>query len=195
MPAFIHEALERAGLTAAYDERPDYQRNDYISWITRGVREDTRQRRLAQMLDELRAGDVYMRMAWRQGIRPRRAGPIHPPAKSVDAYLANLTDASQRTALEKLRAHIKTIIPDAVEVISYGIPMFKLNSKPVVAYSANKNGCSLHTMHSDVKGEFAPDLDGYSTTKEAVHFKPDAPLPQPLLERIVKALVARRAAE
>ncbi|MCL1803479.1 MAG: YdeI/OmpD-associated family protein [Eubacteriaceae bacterium] len=47
-----------------YDARPAYQRNDYISWIERAKREDTRQKRIAQMLDELQAGDSYMGMAY-----------------------------------------------------------------------------------------------------------------------------------
>ena len=67
MPDFVSAALENAGLRAAYDARPDYQRNDYLGWINRAVREATKQKRLAQMLDELREGDVYMNMPWRGG--------------------------------------------------------------------------------------------------------------------------------
>ena len=64
MPAFIREALEARGLTAAYEARPPYQRNDYIGWITRAVRPGTQEKRLNQMLEELERGDVYMKMAW-----------------------------------------------------------------------------------------------------------------------------------
>jgi uncharacterized protein YdeI (YjbR/CyaY-like superfamily) len=49
----------------AYRSRPPYQRNDYIGWITRARRPETRSRRLAQMLEELTAGDRYMRMPYR----------------------------------------------------------------------------------------------------------------------------------
>jgi len=62
MPAWIRAALRAAGLEAAYDERPAYQRNDYVGWITRAKLEPTRQKRLAQMLDELARGGVYMNM-------------------------------------------------------------------------------------------------------------------------------------
>ena len=65
MPDAIRAALEAAGLMDEYLERPPYQRNDYLSWITRAKRQDTRDRRLEQMLDELRRGDVYMKMDWR----------------------------------------------------------------------------------------------------------------------------------
>ena len=64
MPDAIRTALEDAGLMDEYLERPPYQRNDYLSWITRAKRQDTRGRRLAQMLDELRRGDAYMKMDW-----------------------------------------------------------------------------------------------------------------------------------
>ena len=65
IPAAIRTALENAGLMDEYLERPPYQRNDYLSWITRAKRQDTRDRRLVKMLDELRRGDVYMKMEWR----------------------------------------------------------------------------------------------------------------------------------
>ena len=65
MPGYIRDALEREDLCALYDQRPWYQRNDYIGWIARARRDETGAKRLAQMLDELRAGDVYMKMAWR----------------------------------------------------------------------------------------------------------------------------------
>jgi uncharacterized protein YdeI (YjbR/CyaY-like superfamily) len=68
MPEYVRKALEETGLMDAYRERPPYQRNDYIGWIVRARREETRARRLQQMLDELEQGDVYMKMEW----KPRR---------------------------------------------------------------------------------------------------------------------------
>ncbi len=61
----VRASLESEGLMDRYEERPWYQRNDYLGWIERSNRADTREKRLRQMLDELRAGDVYMKMAWR----------------------------------------------------------------------------------------------------------------------------------
>jgi uncharacterized protein YdeI (YjbR/CyaY-like superfamily) len=72
MPDFIREALTERGLAAAYDARPPYQRNDYIGWITHAGLPDTRQKRLDQMLDELDAGDSYMKMPYRAR-KPREA--------------------------------------------------------------------------------------------------------------------------
>lgn len=70
MPDFVLEALKERSLLKAYRARPPYQQNDYIGWITRAKRPDTRHKRLHQMLDELERGDVYMKMSY----RPRRGG-------------------------------------------------------------------------------------------------------------------------
>lgn len=64
MPDDIRNVLFERNLMDAYLERPPYQQNDYLGWIDRAKREETRQKRLAQMLDELRLGDVYMNMVW-----------------------------------------------------------------------------------------------------------------------------------
>ena len=64
MPDDVAEALVAEDLRWAYDERPPYQRNDYIAWISRAKRDETRQRRIRQMLDELATGDIYMKMPW-----------------------------------------------------------------------------------------------------------------------------------
>ena len=62
MPEDVRLAIEERGVRAEYDARPWYQRNDYLAWLGRAKRADTRARRLAQMLDELEQGGVYMRM-------------------------------------------------------------------------------------------------------------------------------------
>lgn len=62
MPEDVRLAIEERGVRSEYDARPWYQRNDYLAWMRRAKRADTRARRLAQMLDELEQGGVYMRM-------------------------------------------------------------------------------------------------------------------------------------
>ena len=64
MPDFIRDTLVERGLMAAYRNRPPHQQNDYVSWITRAKREETKEKRLAQMLVELASGDRYMKMAY-----------------------------------------------------------------------------------------------------------------------------------
>jgi uncharacterized protein YdeI (YjbR/CyaY-like superfamily) len=64
MPGFVRAALVESKLLDAYRKRPAYQRNDYIGWITRAKREGTQLKRIAQMLDELEDGGLYMKMKW-----------------------------------------------------------------------------------------------------------------------------------
>ena len=67
MPPFVEQALTERGVLDAYRNRPPYQQNDYIGWITRAKQTATRQRRLEQMLEELAAGDAYMSMPYHGG--------------------------------------------------------------------------------------------------------------------------------
>lgn len=65
MPQDVAARLEARGLARAHAARPPYQRNDYLAWIARAKRPETREKRIAQMLDELEGGQLYMKMPWR----------------------------------------------------------------------------------------------------------------------------------
>ena len=64
MPDFVRDELDFRGLTEKYNERPAYQRNDYLMWINTAERETTKMKRLYQMLEELEGGGLYMNMKW-----------------------------------------------------------------------------------------------------------------------------------
>jgi uncharacterized protein YdeI (YjbR/CyaY-like superfamily) len=64
MPEDVRAALVERGLMVRYQARPGYQQNDYIGWINRAKRPETRQKRLDQMLAELEHGDRYMKMKY-----------------------------------------------------------------------------------------------------------------------------------
>lgn len=63
MPQDVLDALTASGVMSDYEARPAYQRNDYIGWITRAAKEETRLKRIDQMIAELKVGGVYMKMA------------------------------------------------------------------------------------------------------------------------------------
>lgn len=100
MPQDVLELLESRGLRADYDQRPAYQRNDYLGWIDRAKLPATRERRIAQMLDELACGGVYMGMEHRPSRKEKDAtssggaevgGPEAPDVvagpRTADEYL------------------------------------------------------------------------------------------------------------
>lgn len=78
MPDHIRQALQQNDLTSAYEVRPAYQRNDYINWINCAVREETRQKRLSQMLDELRSQKTYMGMPYNASKLPKNVDKNRP---------------------------------------------------------------------------------------------------------------------
>ena len=64
MPDYVLSALGHENLMERYRSRPPYQQNDYIGWITRAKRQETIDKRLNQMLAELKSGDKYMGMKY-----------------------------------------------------------------------------------------------------------------------------------
>lgn len=66
MPEDIAARLNAEGVTEAYRARPAYQRNDYLGWIARAKKTETRQKRIEQMVEELRGHSLYMRMPYRE---------------------------------------------------------------------------------------------------------------------------------
>lgn len=107
----------------------------------------------------------------------------------IDSYLATL-DSAKRSALEKLRQAIAAAAPDAEEGVSYGLPAFRLNGRPLVCFKASANHCSFFPMSPAVIRAHAPDLTGFETSKGTIRFSPDASLPAALVKKIVKARIA-----
>ncbi len=108
-------------------------------------------------------------------------------AAEIDAWLAGVADPEQRAALERLRSVIRAAAPDAEEAISYAVPAFKYRGRPLVSYAAAKDHCSFFVMSGTALEPFAAALAGFSTAKGTVRFQPDAPIPDDLVTRLVKA--------
>jgi len=107
---------------------------------------------------------------------------------SVNAYLRAVPPAP-RAALQKLRKTIKAAAPEATEVISYGIPMFKHHGM-LVGYAAFKDHCSLF-MSTNLTKALKKELASYDTSKGTIRFTADKPLPAALVRKLVKARVAQ----
>lgn len=114
---------------------------------------------------------------------------------SVDAYLATLPEPA-RSTLMKVRTAIRAAAPkDAVEKISYGMPMFYGVGKHkgmLIGYAAFKEHCSV--FPGALVADFAEDLKGYKTSKGTIQFALDKALPTALIKKLMKAAVARNEA-
>ncbi|MFO1202924.1 MAG: DUF1801 domain-containing protein [Tabrizicola sp.] len=112
----------------------------------------------------------------------------------VDAYIAALP-ADQRDALAALRARLKALLPDHLEVMSYAMPGFRQpgpKGKMVAGYAAFAKHLGLYP-HS---GSVIPQIDctPFKTSKSGVLFTPDRPLPDALLRQIIETRQAEIAA-
>jgi uncharacterized protein YdhG (YjbR/CyaY superfamily) len=114
-------------------------------------------------------------------------------AQTVDKFLAHLS-ADKRAALEKLRRTIRTVVPNAEECISYGVPSFRLDGKLLVAYGAGAKHCAFYPgahpieVHKD-------ELKAYSTSKGTVRFPAESPMPVALVRKMVKTRLAQHTAK
>jgi len=104
----------------------------------------------------------------------------------IDGYLSTVPDDARAT-LEELRRTIKAVVPDAVEAISYGLPTFKYQGRPLVYFGAWKNHCALYGMGA---GAHQDELSAYDTSKGTIRFPPGAPLPEALVKTLVSARIA-----
>jgi uncharacterized protein YdhG (YjbR/CyaY superfamily) len=108
----------------------------------------------------------------------------------IDATLAALP-ADQRAALQTLRQTIAAAAPTAEEAISYGMPAFRYRKRPLVSYAAFKAHCSLFPMSSALIETHRDELAGFATAKGTLRFTPEHPLPNDVVEWIVRERMAQ----
>jgi uncharacterized protein YdhG (YjbR/CyaY superfamily) len=111
----------------------------------------------------------------------------------VDKYLKSLPD-DVRAVLEKLRETIYSVAPDATEKISYQMPAF-FHHGALVGFAAFKNHCSLFVWSGSFLNKYPEVLAKYETTKSAIHFTVEKPLPAVLVKKLVKARLAENEAK
>jgi uncharacterized protein YdhG (YjbR/CyaY superfamily) len=104
--------------------------------------------------------------------------------KEIDDYLANL-DEPKRSTLRELRRTIRNIVPGADEGISYAMPAFRLHGKVIAGFAAFKNHLSYLPHSGSVLAELADDVAGYVTSKGALQFSIDKPLPKTLVKKLI----------
>jgi uncharacterized protein YdhG (YjbR/CyaY superfamily) len=114
-------------------------------------------------------------------------------AANVDEYLAGLPD-DRRAVMQWLRETIRAAAPDAVEVITYGMPGFKSHGTFLVSYDAYKKHYSLFPASDAVIEACGDDLKPFLTGRGTISFKPARPLSTKLLTRIVEVRAAENAA-
>jgi uncharacterized protein YdhG (YjbR/CyaY superfamily) len=114
-------------------------------------------------------------------------------AEKIDEYLRGV-DEPARSVLQALRRTILEVLPDdAEQVISYGVPAFRLRGKSVAGFAAFKNHLSYLPFSGSVLSQLGHELDDYATTKSSLHFPRDRPLPKALVKKLIEARLAETA--
>jgi uncharacterized protein YdhG (YjbR/CyaY superfamily) len=109
--------------------------------------------------------------------------------ETVDEYIESFPEGV-RLILEELRSTIRSSAPEAVEVISYRIPTFKLGGKSLIYFAAWKNHIGVYPVpatNEDLDRQLAP----YRSGADTLRFPLRDPMPLGLIENVVQFLVQR----
>jgi uncharacterized protein YdhG (YjbR/CyaY superfamily) len=110
--------------------------------------------------------------------------------QEIDDYLAGVPEPGRGT-LETLRRSILSVVPDAEQGISYGMPAFRVDGSVVAGFAAFRKHLSYLPHSGDVLAELGDALAGYDATPGSLHFPPDHPLPDALVRALVEAKLRR----
>ncbi len=110
------------------------------------------------------------------------------PSEDVDRYLAAL-DEPERGTLTRLRETIISIVPDAEEGLAYGSPAYKLRGKTIAGFAAFKTHLTYLPHSGSVLSAIADDVSEYKTSKGALQFGVDAPLPHDLIRTLIETRI------
>jgi uncharacterized protein YdhG (YjbR/CyaY superfamily) len=108
--------------------------------------------------------------------------------EGVDHYIANLP-VEQQIALKRVRQIIKNTVPEAVEFISYSKPAYHFHGM-IASFAAFKNHCSFFPWNAQTIIDFADELQDFKTSAGTIQFNPDKPIPEELLQKILRYRVA-----
>jgi uncharacterized protein YdhG (YjbR/CyaY superfamily) len=108
----------------------------------------------------------------------------------IDDYLGKL-DEPKRSTLQQLRETILALVPEAEQGIYYTMPAFWLNGKAIAGFAAFKNHLSYLPYSGSVIPALRDEVAGYNTSKGALQFPIDVPLPKGLVERLVTTRIAQ----
>jgi uncharacterized protein YdhG (YjbR/CyaY superfamily) len=105
---------------------------------------------------------------------------------AVRAYYQSAPMPHKETMLE-MRRRILEIVPDAVEVVSYGMPAFKVDDTIVAGLLANKKHVGYYPFSGSILKLFPDELADFSKTISAIHVPVDKPLSKTLMKKLIKA--------
>jgi uncharacterized protein YdhG (YjbR/CyaY superfamily) len=107
---------------------------------------------------------------------------------AMDDYLNGLSPA-QKDALERVRAVVEDVAPEAEEGVSYGMPAFLLAGRPLLGFRAAKKHLSVFPFSPAAIEAVKDRLEGFDLSKGTIRFSPDTPVPEDVLADLVRARI------
>ncbi|HEV3378413.1 MAG TPA: DUF1801 domain-containing protein [Thermoleophilaceae bacterium] len=104
----------------------------------------------------------------------------------MDDYLDALPP-EQKDALARVRAVVAEVEPEAAEGVSYGMPAFLYAGRPLLGFRAAKAHLSVFPFSPAAVEAVEDRLEGFSISKGTVRFSPSRPVPEDVLEDLVRA--------
>lgn len=101
---------------------------------------------------------------------------------SIDEYIVQFPPELQKT-LQQLRQAIRQAAPEAQERMNWQMPTFFLEGN-LVHFAAHKHHIGFYPAASGIDA-FAQQLSAYRTSKGAVQFPLDKPLPYDIIRQMV----------
>lgn len=111
---------------------------------------------------------------------------------NVDEAIAELPPA-QAEALRRVVDIARSLAPDAVDGMSYGMPALRVSGRPYVAVIAAAKHLALFPFSPAAIDLVRDDLDGFSLSKGTIRFAVDNPIPDEVLDRLLRARLAEIA--
>ncbi len=104
-----------------------------------------------------------------------------------DTYIAAAPEPFQE-ALRRLRGTLSRVLPDAEEMVAYGMPGFRAGGTVVASYAAFSRQCGLYVLPEAI-ARHAEEIAaaGLKATRTGVTFTPRRPVPDDLVERLARA--------
>ena len=104
---------------------------------------------------------------------------------TVDDSLAELPEPN-RSCLQRVIEIARTVVPEAEEGMSYGMPALRFEGKPLLGVTAAAKHLSVFPFSPAVIDAVADRLEGYSLSKGTIRFTPLHPLPEDVVTEIVR---------
>lgn len=117
--------------------------------------------------------------------------------QDVDRYI-EAAPKNVQPNLRAMRAAIREAAPDAVEGISYGMPFYRFKGESgfrarLCYFGLLKKSVVFYTRPVFLE-EHREEVEPYLTTKSALHFPLDKPVPVELVRELVRSGVRRHEA-